>query len=225
MDLAFDAVIFDCDGVIVDSEILACRAVAELIAFYEPRADIEALVERLVGTSDDMIVKAVAAQYGTIFPDDIRQRAIDAIDTVLAGGDLRALPGITEMVAALRVPKAVASNSHRARVDRSIALAGLTQAFGPHVYTPEVVELPKPAPDLYLLAAERLGVRPSRCAVIEDSVTGSTAGLAAGMTVIGFLGGGHIHPGHEAKLRAIGVDLFCRRMDELPGVLALAEAA
>ncbi len=224
MAIAFDAVIFDCDGVLVDSEILACRAVAELIAHYEPRAPVAELVERLVGTPDEMIIKAVAAQYGTHFPADIRQRAVDAIDAVLAEG-LEPIPGVADAIGRLPVPKAVASNSHFRRVTRSLAIAGITDAFGDHVYTPEVVERPKPAPDLYLLAAERLGVPPARCAVIEDSVPGSTAGLAAGMTVIGFLGGSHIRAGHEAQLRDAGVGLFCPDMASLPSVLSIAAAA
>lgn len=225
MALAFDAVIFDCDGVIVDSEILACRAVADLIAHYEPRAQVAELIERLVGTPDEMIIKAISAEFGTRFPADMRQRAVDAIDTALTEGGLRAIPGIETAVRRLEVPAAVASNSHYHRVLRSLALAGLDGAFGDHVYTPEAVERPKPAPDLYLHAARRLGVEPARCIVVEDSVPGSTAGLAAGMTVVGFLGGSHIRDGHEARLREAGVGLFCRHMDSLPQVLTLAAAA
>jgi HAD superfamily hydrolase (TIGR01509 family) len=214
------AIIFDCDGVLVDSEIVACRAVAELIAKYEPQAPVEELVEQLVGIPDSHIVRQVAERFGTVFPADIGPRMAQVIDEALALG-LDAIPGVRAALESLGdLPMAVASNSHFARVRRSLAIAGLTPLFGDHVYTPEVVERPKPAPDLYLHAAARLGVAPAHCLVIEDSVPGTTAGVAAGMTVIGFLGGRHIRDGHADRLRAAGARLICPHMDDLPALVA-----
>lgn len=213
------AVIFDCDGVLVDSEFLACRAVAELIGRYEPQAPVEELVEQLVGTPDSYILARVAERFGTIFPADIAQQLEHAIDDALARG-LDAIPGVQQALSGLDLPMAVASNSHLARVRRSLGVARIAGLFGDHVYTPEAVDRPKPAPDLYLHAAARLGVPPARCLVVEDSVTGTTAGVAAGMTVIGFLGGRHIRDGHADRLRAAGAALICPLMDDLPGLIA-----
>jgi HAD superfamily hydrolase (TIGR01509 family) len=213
------AIIFDCDGVLVDSEIVACRAVAELIAKYEPQAPVEELVEQLVGIPDSHIVRQVAERFGTVFPEDIGRRMAQVIDDALALG-LDAIPGVRPVLEGLGLPMAVASNSHLARVRRSLEIAGITRLFGEHVYTPEVVERPKPAPDLYLHAAEQLGVAPANCLVIEDSVPGTTAGVAAGMTVIGFLGGRHIRDGHADRLSAAGARLICPHMDDLPGLVA-----
>jgi HAD superfamily hydrolase (TIGR01509 family) len=215
----FSAVIFDCDGVLVDSEFIACRAVAELIAHYEPQAPVEELVEQLVGTPDLHIIRQVAARFGTVFPEDIGPRMAQVIDDALALS-LDAIPGVQPALAGLGLPMAVASNSHLGRVRRSLEIAGLTQLFGGHVYTPEAVARPKPAPDLYLHAAAQLGVEPGRCLVIEDSVPGTTAGVAAGMMVIGFLGGRHIRDGHADRLRAAGARLICPHMDDLAGLVA-----
>ncbi|OWJ59887.1 hypothetical protein BWR60_31940 [Inquilinus limosus] len=213
------AVIFDCDGVLVDSEFIACRAVAQLIAQYEPQAPVEELVEQLVGTPDLHIVRQVAARFGTVFPEDIGPRMAQVIDDALALS-LDAIPGVLPALQQLGLPMAVASNSHLGRVRRSLQIAGLTALFGEHVYTPEAVERPKPAPDLYLHAAAQLGAEAARCLVIEDSVTGTTAGVAAGMTVIGFLGGRHIRDGHADRLRDAGARLICPHMDDLAGLVA-----
>jgi HAD superfamily hydrolase (TIGR01509 family) len=217
------AVIFDCDGVLVDSEFVACRAVAELIAHFEPRAPVDELVEQLVGTPDTYILRQVAERFGTVFPDDMGQRMVRVIDDALAQG-LDAIPGVRPALESLALPMAVASNSHAARVRRSIEIAGISHLFGDHVYTPEMVALPKPAPDLYLHAAAQLGIDPRHCLVIEDSVPGTTAGAAAGMRVIGFLGGRHIRDGHAERLRAAGAGLICPHMDDLAGLVASLRA-
>jgi len=107
--------------------------------------------------------------------------------------ELTALPNSKELVDKFGGPVAVASSMPLIAIHRKLALVDLTDVFGSHVYSPEQVEQGKPAPDLFILAAQRLGLEPDRCLVIEDSVNGVRAGVAAGMTVFGFVGGSHNH--------------------------------
>lgn len=220
----FDAIIFDCDGVLVDSEHVASRVIAELIGRFEPRVNVAHVQEALVGVQDDVIVDQIADEFGTRFPADMASLIVRTIDDAL-DLELRPIEGVRYALDRIGGDKAVASNSHAVRVRRSLSLAGIGQHFGEHVYTPETAGRPKPEPDIYLHAAACLGVKPARCLVVEDSPTGTKAGRAAGMTVIGFIGGSHVRPALVQHLRAAGVVELVDRMIELPRAIErLAEA-
>lgn len=201
------AVIFDCDGVLIDSEILTLEIEVELLAahglVYAP-AD---FLHRFMGLND--------AAYHAALDADCRDRT----GRPLPEGALREARGprwaacehrLTEVegcaaaVAALALPKAVASSSGATYLRENLRLTGLLDVFDPHVYSADLVERAKPHPDIFLHAAERLGVDPARCLAIEDSVNGVRAALAAGMTVWGFAGGGHVDAQGAARLVEAG---------------------
>ncbi|MCJ2124527.1 HAD family hydrolase [Methylobacterium sp. J-077] len=183
-------VIFDCDGVLVDSEplSLACltaglNRIGVAIAFETVRA-------RFTGTSMVSIMDHVARDYGVVAPPGFVE-AVKAETLALFDAELRAMRGVAEAVAALGLPACVASSSDPVRLRHSLSLTGLLPLFGERVFSSAQVARGKPFPDLFLFAAERMGAAPEACLVIEDSVPGVTAARSAGMRVAGFTGGGH----------------------------------
>lgn len=203
------AVIFDCDGVLVDSEVLAIRgertALAELGLDYSP----EDYVRRFVGLHDAAFFEALAADYAGRFssppPADFeelvlagRRREMAALAPV--AGAAQALEDSRRIVGAI----AVASSSRAHFLESKLKRMGLWEKAAPHVYSADLVAHGKPAPDIFLHAAERIGVDPRACLVVEDSENGVRAGRAAGMIVCGFTGGGHCFDGHGARLLAAG---------------------
>lgn len=203
------AVIFDCDGVLVDSETLAIRgerrALGEIGLDYAP----EDYVRRFVGLHDAAFFAELAEDYRGKFaappPEDFEAR-------VLAGRrrEMAALQPVAGAADALSEAKrllgaaAVASSSRAPFLESKLRRTGLWDYAAPHVYSADLVAEGKPAPDIFLYAAERLGVAAARCLVVEDSENGVKAGRAAGMIVCGFTGGGHCLPGHGERLTAAG---------------------
>jgi HAD superfamily hydrolase (TIGR01509 family) len=127
--------------------------------------------------------------------------------------------GIKELLSGLPTPRCVASNGHLDRVRHRLTLTGLLPFFDPHVFSAIQVAHGKPAPDLFLFAAERLGAAPEACIVIEDSIPGVEAAVAAGMPVVGFCGGGHCPVGHAERLGAAGCVRVFARMPDLAAYL------
>lgn len=199
-----ELVIFDCDGVLLDSEIIFARVLAERLeeAGFGPASLAEALALGF-GRNRDTLLAAIEARFGRLPPPDFIE-TMRARSSALLARELRPMAGIAELLAALAVPRCVASNGHHERVRERLALAGLLRFFEPHVFGASQVKEGKPAPDLFLFAASRLGARPEHCLVIEDSPIGVTAARAAGMTAIGFCGGSHCPQGHAETLLAAG---------------------
>ena len=129
---------------------------------------------------------------------------------------MQPIAGVRDALLQIDLPLAVASNSYADALAFALQRCDLVERVNVGAFSADQVERPKPAPDLYLLAAERAGVDPSRCLVVEDSITGATAALTAGMQVIGFLGASHIPPEHGEALRQLGVHHLIGRMSELP---------
>lgn len=152
-------------------------------------------------------------------PAELRQRLGEATTQALAR-DLQPIPGVLEALKAISYRKCVASGSDARRVHVSLACTGLLEYFAPHIFTREEVGRGKPAPDLFLHAAERMHSRPSRCLVIEDSVAGVQAALAAGMCVLGFVGGSHCAADRAEALRAAGAARVFDCMRRLPALSA-----
>src|SRR5215831_10469256 len=187
--------IFDCDGVLVDSEIVSFEVEAEALAELGAAVTARDLLRRFVGTSSSAMFATVARENGILLPPGFAERTTARC---LAAFDARLRPvaGIAELLAGLAGPRCVASSSDPPRIRRCLALAGILHHFEPHIFSATQVRHGKPAPDLFLFAAERMGVRPERCVVIEDR--------AAGMAVFGLTAGSHCVDGHAAKLRAAG---------------------
>ncbi len=198
------ALLFDFDGVVADSEPLANRVLADLLTECGAPTTLEQSYARYVGKQPPEIVTAAAEIHGLDLPADFAGRLL-ARTLVSFATDLRPVAGFAEFADAFRTaPRAVASSSTPERLAASITALGLEDYFGTHVYSAAMVRRGKPAPDVYLLAAERIGMPADACVVLEDSPSGVRAGVAAGMTVVGLLAGGHIGAGHGERLAAAG---------------------
>ena len=203
----FKAVIFDCDGVLVDSEKLALEVELEVLAGLGLIFERDDYVLRFMGLSTDAFHAAIDEEAQRRLGRSIAQevRGSERLRQVMIA-HLTEVPGALQAIVALNLPKAIASSGSRAGLERKLKQTGLWDHFVPHVYSADHVARAKPAPDLFLLAAEELGVAPKDCLVLEDSVNGVTAARAAGMTVWGFLGGGHVHDGLGPRLLSAGAE-------------------
>nr|WP_233253117.1 HAD-IA family hydrolase [Paracoccus binzhouensis] len=210
--------IFDCDGVLVDSEPLAVAELEILLQGLGAPITSARIYDEFLGRSVSTIVEAARDHGIELGP------ALPGFSAALFRRfrrDLRPMPGMAEVLAQLSGPRAVASSSAPDRLALSLALTGLAPLFGPHVYSATQVARGKPAPDLFLFAAGHLGVAPGDCVVIEDSPAGLRAARAAGMRVIGFLGGSHAGQARLAeKLAAENPDALIDHARDLPKTLA-----
>jgi HAD superfamily hydrolase (TIGR01509 family) len=216
---AFDLLICDCDGVLIDSEIIADRVLYNLVGDIFPGREVASVLANSFGRQTRDILQRLATHLGEPLPanffDQLRQALKQALNQ-----EAKPIAGVREALAQIDLPIAVASNSNEAWVRISIERAGIDDLIGDRVFTAEKVARPKPAPDVYLLAARTLHVAPARCLVIEDSESGVTAALAAGMSVIGFVGASHIPSDHADRLTALGARLVLDHMDLLPAAVA-----
>lgn len=199
------AVIFDCDGVLVDSEVLAFRAAVDLLARYGVEIALEPAIERFMGRPLASLIETLSEEHDVDlnqgFAEDMRAAVMAKMAT-----DVQAVAGMNALLGNLKVLKCVASSSDSLRVRTALTTAGLIGHFNGHVYTTENVTRPKPAPDLFVYGAAQLGVDAARCIVVEDSKAGVQAAVAGGMTAIGFTGGSHAKGAHfAAGLRDAGV--------------------
>jgi HAD superfamily hydrolase (TIGR01509 family) len=215
----FDLVIFDCDGVLVDSEPIINRAHAEVLTACGYPISPEDLVERFCGMSDAEMLEIIEREWGRELPSFYFRR----VGAIIEFGyrSLAALPGVAEVLEALSLPVCVASSSAPEQIRRKLELTGLLAHFGGNLFSATMVSRGKPAPDLFLYTACRIGAEPARCLVIEDSLAGIVAARAAGMTAIGFCGGGHCGPQHGTRLRAHGAAAVIADMRELATVMAM----
>lgn len=187
----FDLVIFDCDGVVIDSEAISAGMLIETLAGYGVAVDRAYVARHFLGRSYPIVMAQIRTDFGIALPQgfeaDYRTRLLAAFDR-----DLIVMPGFTRTLERLGVPYCLATSSSPERVSRSLGIVGLADTFAGRITTSSEVERGKPAPDLFLAAAAKMGVTPRRCLVVEDSFAGIRAGLAAGMTVWQFTGGSHL---------------------------------
>lgn len=203
----FAAVIFDCDGCLVDSEVLALEVELDALARVGMVYERDAFCARFMGMTNARFFAALdedrRERLGAPLPDDFRA-AHGAAITLAVDERLAEVPGAALAVAALRGPKAVASSSHGGLLERKLRRVGLWDAFAPHIYSGDMVARGKPDPDIFLHAAAGVGAPASRCLAIEDSVNGVLAARAAGMTVWALTAGGHMGPADPRRLRKAG---------------------
>ncbi len=214
--------IFDCDGVLVDSELIALEVLADMMGEFGTPMSVDACREAFMGRHADDIVRGIEARVGHPLPGEglrMRERML-----VRLRRELTPVPGIARALARLDGSRCVASSSDPTRIRLTLELTGLAGFFGGHIFSGTEVAHGKPAPDLFLHAAAAMGTAPAECVVIEDSVLGVRAGVAAGMAVIGFTGGGHAYSGFAERLRQAGAATIIAHMDDLPKVLATYEA-
>jgi HAD superfamily hydrolase (TIGR01509 family) len=218
--MRYDLVIFDCDGVLIDSEVISARMLIAELAGYGVQIDMAFVTRQFLGRSYPTVLREVRNSFGVTLPDhfeaDYRARLLASFER-----DLVVMPGAPDVLAAMPVPYCLATSSSPERLAMSLALVGLDKAFAGRAFTASEVAHGKPAPDLFLHAARRMGANPARCLVIEDSLTGIRAGLAAGMTVWRFTGGSHLH-GLDLTTPADAMPhLTFADFAELPALLAM----
>jgi HAD superfamily hydrolase (TIGR01509 family) len=214
-----DLIIFDCDGVLVDSELISCRAHAEVLTRHGYPITADQVLQRFLGVSDREARQIVESEIGRQLPHDFEAQ-IKQETLRFYQGDLKAIAHVGDAIAAISLPKCVASSGTPEKIRHGLTCAGLYEQLAPHIFSATQVSRGKPAPDLFLFAAEQMKAAPERCIVIEDSVPGVTGARAAGMTVLGFFGGSHCSGEHEAMLRAAGAAHAFADMRELPGLIA-----
>jgi HAD superfamily hydrolase (TIGR01509 family) len=219
----FDLIIFDCDGVLVDSEAISCRAHAETLTRHGYPITADQVLDRFLGVSDREARMTIEAELGRDLPGDFEAQMKQAALRRYAE-DLRDIPYVGDAIAAITLPKCVASSGTPEKIRHGLECAGLHELFAPHIFSAVQVRNGKPAPDLFLFAAGQMAAEPERCLVIEDSVPGITGALAAGMTVLGFHGGSHCRPGYADTLRAAGAVLTFNDMRQLPGLIGRIDA-
>jgi HAD superfamily hydrolase (TIGR01509 family) len=206
-------VIFDCDGVLIDSEIISATVLVEELARRDIAIGMSHVLENFIGHPYPVVAGKIAAIAGaplpTTFETDYRARLAQRFDA-----ELRPMPGILDVLDRLAVPFCAATSSHPERARRSLRAAGLTERFGARVYTTAMVARPKPAPDLFLHAAKAMQVDPARCLVIEDSDLGIAAAQAAGMIAWQFTGGSHYHACHRVPTPNLAPDRSFHDMTE-----------
>jgi HAD superfamily hydrolase (TIGR01509 family) len=209
------ALIFDFDGVIVDSEILSNAILADSLTELGHPTSLEQAVERYIGLNWRDMCVVIEAEIGRPLPADFRERSKAAFQLRLE--EVTAVAGVEACLAALPpVPKAVASSSPTRWLRDSLERFGLGDYFGDRLFSAaEHVERGKPHPDIYLHAARALGVRPGNVLVIEDTPTGVKSARAAGMAVVGLCAGLHCQPGHGERLLEAGADRVAGSYEEV----------
>lgn len=216
-----DLVIFDCDGVLVDSEYLGIELAISLLQKYGVDISFEEFTTEYSGLAwADLINKVKVNKHVTI-PNGIHPEFSSNLIKQLQE-KLTRIAGTDEVISKIPLPKCICSNSSKEHVDFVLSLVGLTPLFAPNLFS--AVDLgpgrSKPQPDIFLHAAQKMAAKPEKTVVIEDSVHGVMAAHRAGMYVIGFTGGAHTYTGHKEKLEAAGANVVISSMYQLPDEIA-----
>lgn len=194
--MGIDLVIFDCDGVLVDSEMLSAGVLMAMMTEEGYPLSEEAFRSDFLGRSFAAAALRARERFGRPLPEEFESRYRDRLFARLEA-ELKPMEGVASVLAAMAVPFCLATSSSPRRLSLSLRASGLTEFFERRCFTASEVQRGKPAPDLFLHAAEQMGALPERCLVIEDSELGVRAGLAAGMKVWHFAGGCHVLAGYR----------------------------
>jgi HAD superfamily hydrolase (TIGR01509 family) len=217
LDARPQLIIFDCDGVLIDSEYLAAKAQSLTLKKHGIDISAEDFMHRFAGYTDNDLWATLAAEHRVQFPDEMEVLHEKNV-VALFQKELAALAGTHTLIAWIRaagIPLCIASNSGPDRLEFSLKLAKLWDDFAPNIFSSRCVLRPKPAPDIYLYPARQFNVAPQQCLVIEDSRAGVRAAHQAGMPVVGFTGARHCPPDHDQALTKEGARWIFHRMDEL----------
>jgi HAD superfamily hydrolase (TIGR01509 family) len=211
-------IIFDFDGVIADSEVLANMVLAEIVTELGTPMTVEAAFDTFMGKQLGEVIAAIAGVIGRPIADGTAAEVVRRTMSRFRA-ELREVAGVRTYLAAFaHVERCIASSSSPDRLAACLDILGLSSAFGAHVYSAALVARGKPHPDLFLHAARQVGVAPADTMVVEDSEGGVRAAIAAGMTAIGFLGGSHIRTGHDERLRSAGAEDIAHTYRELEAI-------
>lgn len=206
-------IIFDCDGVLVDSEPILNRIFVDLLAEEGLSITYDEAIEKFVGLSQEAVSELIKDSFGRSLKDgffqELRSRTFAAFEN-----DLQPIHGIKDALSHIDLPKCVASSGDHTNIRKTLQLTGLLSIFEPNIFSATEVARGKPAPDLFLFAAKQMGTAPEQCCVIEDSIYGVKAGVAAGMTVLGYA-----KAGKAFSLSQEGAKVVFENMSELPSLL------
>ncbi len=209
-----EAIIFDFDGVIADSEFLANKVLAEIVTELGVPTRLEDSYRVYMGKRFEDVLSTISQVTGKPLPENFADH-FQARTLGCFRNELQPVTGVAEFLDAFRsMPFAIASSSSLDRLELCLEVLDLKSVFAGNVFSVSMVERGKPAPDVFLLAAERLGVKAEKCIVIEDSASGVQAGITAGMTVMGLTAASHIQPGHHKKLRDAGAHFVAENYDD-----------
>jgi len=217
----FDLIIFDCDGVLVDSEIIAAQVESRLLTEAGYPISVEEMGERFAGMTWKNILLQVEQEASIPLSATLIDKSEKLLDARLAR-DVKIIDGVKFALARLTTQRCICSNSSSQRLDMMLDKVGLKPYFAPHIYSAKDLgpDRVKPKPDIFLHAAEQFKVSPERCLVIEDSTHGIHGARAAGMRVVGFTGASHTYPSHADRLTDAGAETVISRMMDLPAVVA-----
>jgi HAD superfamily hydrolase (TIGR01509 family) len=222
---SIDLILFDCDGVLVDSEIIASEVEAELLTEAGYPISTEEMAERFAGLTWHHALLQIEKEADIPLSASLIKRHDEVLDKRLAS-DLKIIDGVRPMLAGLKLPHGICSNSTSARLAMMLGKLGIKDHFGKHIYSARDLgeDRVKPKPDIYLHGAKQFGIDPSRVLVVEDSVHGVHAARAAGMRVVGFTGASHSYPSHADQLTDAGAETVISRMSALPGTIEALSA-
>ncbi len=221
----FDLIIFDCDGVLVDSEIIAAQVESRLLTDAGYPISTEEMGERFSGMTWKNILLAVEREASIPLSASLLEKSEKLLDARLER-DVKIIDGVKMALSRLTTPRCICSNSSSERLDMMLTKVDLKPYFDGHIYSAKDLgaDRVKPKPDIFLHGAQQFNVSPDRVIVIEDSVHGITGARAAGMRVIGFTGASHTYPSHADRLTDAGAETVISRMQDLPATIqALSE--
>jgi HAD superfamily hydrolase (TIGR01509 family) len=212
--------IFDCDGVLIDSEIVSARVDCEMLRDYGYDVSPEEIAHRFAGFSTEQIFRCAGEELGRAIPEEVVREAERETDRRLSE-EVQPVEGVHHMLDALDDPRCICSNSRPERLQVSLAKAGLWDRFRPYVFSARELANgnPKPAPDIFLHAAKVFEADATETIVLEDSPVGVTGAAAARMRVVGFTGASHTWPGHADALIEAGAITVIRRLQEFPATV------
>lgn len=216
----FDLIIFDCDGVLVDSEIIAAQVESRLLTDAGYPISTEEMGERFSGMTWKNILLAVEREASIPLSASLLEKSEKLLDARLER-DVKIIDGVKMALSRLTTPRCICSNSSSERLDMMLTKVGLKPYFDGHIYSAKDLgaDRVKPKPDIFLHGAKQFNVSPDRVVVIEDSVHGITGARAAGMRVIGFTGASHSYPSHADRLTDAGAETVIARMQDLPATI------
>jgi HAD superfamily hydrolase (TIGR01509 family) len=214
-------IIFDCDGVLIDSEIVVCRLTGEELTRLGFPITTEEVIRRFAGRPEREMIAEVEGDWGRSVPMEYFTRMKQRVEHSYAT-ELRIMPGIAELLERLQVDVCVASSAYPAKLKLGLDTVGLYEAFAPDIVSASYVARGKPAPDVFIYAAGSMRTPAANCLVIEDSVPGVQAAIAAGMRVFGFTGGRHCDAAHGERLLAAGAEKVMQSFAEFEDLLPAA---
>mgnify|MGYP005840970031 CR=1 FL=1 len=214
MNKKYSCIIFDCDGVLVDSEAISAQVFQKMVSELGCHLDFETVLEQITGTSMKENLKFFAECVGSELPDDFekdfRARSFEAFKT-----DLQPIPGVHELIDKIKIPIGVASSGPVNKIKLNLTTVGLIDKFGDNIFSSYDIKSWKPEPDIYLHAANQMGFQPGECAVVEDSIAGVKAATAGGFDVYALS-----NKSMDDTFKSLGAEVFSN-MEELGNLLKI----